>query len=152
MGIAPRAGIKMQVTRYPLAQANTALNDLRAGHFEGAAVPYLLHTPFDIQLKEVPMNEASTLMRTAEGMKLAISSARDAQYVPGRRQFFQYRDLGVTEATGGKMRAQVTSASRPRIARPGGTTTRATCSSSTFSRLGRSRIRGWSKSAVRRRR
>jgi hypothetical protein len=26
LGIAPRAGIKMQVTRYPLAQANTALN------------------------------------------------------------------------------------------------------------------------------
>jgi hypothetical protein len=25
LGIAPRAGIKMQVTRYPLAQANTAL-------------------------------------------------------------------------------------------------------------------------------
>src|SRR5271167_3662614 len=38
LGIAPRAGIKMQVTRYPLAQANTALNDLRAGHFDGAAV------------------------------------------------------------------------------------------------------------------
>ena len=38
LGIAPRAGIKMQITRYPLAQANTALNDLRAGHFEGAAV------------------------------------------------------------------------------------------------------------------
>jgi propanol-preferring alcohol dehydrogenase len=36
--IAPRAGIRMQVTRYPLAAANTALNDLRAGRFEGAAV------------------------------------------------------------------------------------------------------------------
>ena len=56
------------------------------------------------------MSEASTLMRPADGMKLAISSAKDAHYVPGRRQFFQYRDLGVTEATGGKMRAQVTSA------------------------------------------
>jgi hypothetical protein len=43
-------------------------------------------------------------------MKLAISSAKEAHYVPGRRHFFQYRDLGVTEATGGKMRAQVTSA------------------------------------------
>jgi hypothetical protein len=42
-------------------------------------------------------------------MKLAISSAEDAHYVPGRRHFFRYRDLGVTEATGGKMRAQVTS-------------------------------------------
>jgi len=36
--VAPRAGIKMQVTRYPLQEANTALADLRAGHFEGAAV------------------------------------------------------------------------------------------------------------------
>src|SRR6476660_4082509 len=56
------------------------------------------------------MSVATTLTRPAEGMKLAISSAKDAHYVPGRRQFFQYRDLGVTEATGGKMRAQVMSA------------------------------------------
>jgi alcohol dehydrogenase, propanol-preferring len=38
LAIAPQAGIKMQVTRYPLAQANQALADLRAGRFEGAAV------------------------------------------------------------------------------------------------------------------
>ena len=38
LAIAPRAGIKMQVTRYPRAQANVALADLRAGRFEGAAV------------------------------------------------------------------------------------------------------------------
>jgi alcohol dehydrogenase, propanol-preferring len=38
LGIAPQAGIQMQVTRYPLAQANAALDDLRAGRFEGAAV------------------------------------------------------------------------------------------------------------------
>src|SRR6516162_5312093 len=56
------------------------------------------------------MSDASTLTRLAEGMKLAISSAKDARYVPGRRHFFRYRDLGVTDATGGKMRAQVTSA------------------------------------------
>jgi quercetin dioxygenase-like cupin family protein len=43
-------------------------------------------------------------------MKLAISSAKDAHYVPGRCRFFRYRDLGVTEATGGKMRAPVTTA------------------------------------------
>jgi alcohol dehydrogenase, propanol-preferring len=36
--VAPRAGIKMQVTRYPLDQANEALSDLREGRFEGAAV------------------------------------------------------------------------------------------------------------------
>jgi len=38
LAIAPQAGVRMQVTRYPLAQANVALDDLRAGRFEGAAV------------------------------------------------------------------------------------------------------------------
>jgi alcohol dehydrogenase, propanol-preferring len=38
LGIAPRAGIKMQVARYPLERANVALDDLRHGRFEGAAV------------------------------------------------------------------------------------------------------------------
>jgi len=38
LAVAPRAGIKMQVTRYPLSEANAALADLRAGRFEGAAV------------------------------------------------------------------------------------------------------------------
>lgn len=38
LAIAPQAGIKMQVTRYPLDRANAALDDLRAGRFEGAAV------------------------------------------------------------------------------------------------------------------
>ena len=43
-------------------------------------------------------------------MKLAITSAANATYVDGRRAFFKYRDLGVTDATGGRMRAQLTSA------------------------------------------
>ena len=43
-------------------------------------------------------------------MKLAISTSADAEYIEGRRAFFKYRDLGVTHATGGRMRAQVTSA------------------------------------------
>ena len=38
LAIAPQAGIKTQVSRYPLEQANTALADLRWGRFEGAAV------------------------------------------------------------------------------------------------------------------
>ncbi len=38
LAIAPQAGIKMQVTRYPLTEANAALADLRAGRFGGAAV------------------------------------------------------------------------------------------------------------------
>ena len=36
--VAPKAGIKMHVKRYPLAEANTALADLRGGRLEGAAV------------------------------------------------------------------------------------------------------------------
>ena len=38
LAVAPLAHIKMHVTRYPLAQANAALDDLRHGRFEGAAV------------------------------------------------------------------------------------------------------------------
>ena len=38
LSIAPRAGIRMHVTRYALEDANRALDDLRAGRFEGAAV------------------------------------------------------------------------------------------------------------------
>jgi alcohol dehydrogenase, propanol-preferring len=38
LAVVPRAGIKTQVTRYPLSEANAALADLRAGRFEGAAV------------------------------------------------------------------------------------------------------------------
>ncbi len=36
--LAPEMGIVTRVTRYPLAQANQALADLRAGNFDGAAV------------------------------------------------------------------------------------------------------------------
>ena len=38
LAIAPQAGIKMHVMRYALADANTALADLRSGRLEGAAV------------------------------------------------------------------------------------------------------------------
>jgi len=56
------------------------------------------------------MSEAITFKRPTKDMDLAISTAREASYMPGRRAFFRYRDLGVTKATGGRMRAQVTSA------------------------------------------
>lgn len=36
--IAPQAGVKTEVARYPLAQANEALADLRSGRLRGAAV------------------------------------------------------------------------------------------------------------------
>lgn len=55
----------------------------------------------------------------ASKIELAVSLKRDASVVPGRREFFQYRDLGVTDATGGRMRAQVTSA-RAGMNRPTG--------------------------------
>ena len=42
--------------------------------------------------------------------KLAVASTKTPQFVKGRRDFFKYRDLGVTKATDGWMRAQVTSA------------------------------------------
>ena len=38
LAIAPRVPVRTAVTTYPLAQAEQALADLRAGAFEGAAV------------------------------------------------------------------------------------------------------------------
>jgi len=49
---------------------------------------------------------------TTAGGKLALARADTPNYVAGRRSFFKYRDLGVTEATEGQMRAQVTSATQ----------------------------------------
>lgn len=54
----------------------------------------------------------STTVNTAEksAMKLRHATEENSPYVPGRREFFKYRDLGVTDATNGEMRAQVMSA------------------------------------------
>jgi propanol-preferring alcohol dehydrogenase len=38
LDIAPRAGVRTSITRYPMARANDALADLRAGRLRGAAV------------------------------------------------------------------------------------------------------------------
>ncbi len=38
LAIAPQAGVRTEVTRYPLARANEALDDLRSGRLQGAAV------------------------------------------------------------------------------------------------------------------
>lgn len=51
--------------------------------------------------------------------KLAYGSIDNPVYVPGRRDFFKYRELGVTDATNGRMRAQITSASQG-LSRPTG--------------------------------
>ena len=42
----------------------------------------------------------------------AVARKSDPNYVKGRRDFFEYIDLGVTDATSGKMRAQITKASK----------------------------------------
>ena len=54
----------------------------------------------------------STTVNTTEkpAMKLRHGSKDNTPFVPGRREFFKYRDLGVTEASNGEMRAQVMSA------------------------------------------
>ena len=44
--------------------------------------------------------------------KLAHATAETAPLVAGRRDFFKYRDLGVTEASLGRMRAQTMTAVR----------------------------------------
>src|SRR5437763_12447973 len=59
-------------------------------------------------LKEKPAQAQPAQAQPA--MKLAVTSAKTPEFVKGRRDFFKYRDLGVTKATDGWMRAQVTSA------------------------------------------
>ena len=47
-------------------------------------------------------------------MKFSVRRAQDAQFDPkGLRSFFEYRDLGIGEATGGRFHAQVIRASKP---------------------------------------
>lgn len=46
------------------------------------------------------------------GATLAHATLDSAPQVPGRREFFKYRDLLVAQATEGRMRAQVMSSSR----------------------------------------
>lgn len=45
-------------------------------------------------------------------MKLAVSRADAPRFVKGRRSFFTYQDLGVTDGTNGRMRAQITAATQ----------------------------------------
>lgn len=58
--------------------------------------------------------EATTLTRepvtTNSQMKLVHAKPSTSPFVAGRREFFKYRDLGITAGSGGKIRAQVMSA------------------------------------------
>src|SRR5262245_60719217 len=60
------------------------------------------------------MNDTVTQPRT-----LAHATPSTAKIVKGRREFFTYKDLGVTDATNGAMRAQITSATQG-LGRPTG--------------------------------
>jgi mannose-6-phosphate isomerase-like protein (cupin superfamily) len=57
--------------------------------------------------------EPTTLKQRAgeaqPAMKVAVTSAKAPDFVEGRRNFFKYRDLGVSAASSGWMRAQVMS-------------------------------------------
>ena len=44
--------------------------------------------------------------------KLGHTTAKKPIMIPGRRDFFTYRDLGAKDASGGQMRAQLTKAKR----------------------------------------
>ena len=50
---------------------------------------------------------AATQSQQSAQMKVAVTSAKAPDYVEGRRNFFKYRDLGVTRASDGWMRAQI---------------------------------------------
>ncbi|MBT4488916.1 MAG: cupin domain-containing protein, partial [Rhodospirillaceae bacterium] len=43
---------------------------------------------------------------------IALAKADNPVMVPGRRSFMQYRELGLTAASGGKIRAQITTATQ----------------------------------------
>ena len=59
-------------------------------------------------MTEAGTAEKSTLVNP--GTKLAHATPETAPKVPGRRKFFTYTDLGVTAASQGRMRAQLTTA------------------------------------------
>ena len=57
------------------------------------------------------MSDAATIEKSTlvnPGTELAYATVDSAPFVPGRRDFLKYRDLGVTKASAGRMRAQVT--------------------------------------------
>jgi len=48
--------------------------------------------------------------KSEAAMQVAVASASAPTFVQGRRSFFTYRDLGVSAASNGRIRAQVTAA------------------------------------------
>jgi quercetin dioxygenase-like cupin family protein len=67
----------------------------------------MVYGPTARKQEEATMNDNVTSTQ-----KLAYTTRDGAPVVKGRREFFTYRELGVTEATNGVMRAQVMHATR----------------------------------------
>src|ERR1019366_8664599 len=83
------------------------------------ATPYADCDGVTVPSEEAGMSGEATTLTRKSAMKVTVSTAKDPRYIKGRREFFKYRELGVTEGTGGRMRAQVTSASQG-LSRPTG--------------------------------
>lgn len=76
----------------------------------GAATNAATTAPRSTNASGAAAMAADTGSSPRQAMQLAISRRSEPRYIEGRRTFFQYRDLGVTDATHGRARAQVTSA------------------------------------------
>jgi mannose-6-phosphate isomerase-like protein (cupin superfamily) len=66
--------------------------------------------------ENMTMTDAATIAEEVPEVNLpsgvALAKQAGATYVKGRRDWMTYRELGVTEASGGRIRAQVTSSSQ----------------------------------------
>ena len=67
----------------------------------------------------MPSAVATKPSESTSQQKVAHARIKEPVLVKGRREFFKYRDLGVAEASGGAMRAQVMMASQG-MSRPTG--------------------------------
>jgi len=60
------------------------------------------------------------IFRAGVPLEFVKSMASESEFVPGRRPFFKYRELGVIKGTGGQMRAQITSCGEVGLSAPTG--------------------------------
>lgn len=59
----------------------------------------------DVKLAEIPVEATNE----ASGLQVHRAFVSNTPFVPGRRIFFRYRDLGIEQATQGRMRANLSS-------------------------------------------
>src|SRR5690606_9113024 len=95
--------------RGPIGRGSAAMNRLAEAHSpvqQNSPRNRLMYS--SIVLTPATAPETEEVDRAALAAKLAYATPENAPLVPGRRAFFKYRDLGVTDATDGRMRAQLT--------------------------------------------